>query len=48
VRRSDLLCRDAQAFTQQARTLAAGRGINCVTLDYDALRGMEPNTPTLF
>jgi RecB family endonuclease NucS len=38
----------AQAFTQQARTLAAARGINCVTLDYDALRGMEPNTPTLF
>ena len=22
--------------------------INCVPLDYDALRGMEPNTPTLF
>jgi RecB family endonuclease NucS len=38
----------AQAFTQQARTLAAARGINCVALDYDALRGMEPNTPTLF
>ena len=38
----------AQAFTQQARTLAAARGINCVPLDYDALRGMEPNTPTLF
>ena len=27
---------------------AAARGINCVALDYDALRGMEPNTPTLF
>jgi RecB family endonuclease NucS len=38
----------AQAFTQQARTLAAARGIDCVPLDYDALRGMEPNTPTLF
>jgi endonuclease len=38
----------AQAFTQQARTLAAARGINCVALDYDALRGIEPNTPTLF
>jgi RecB family endonuclease NucS len=38
----------AQAFTQQARTLAAARGIDCVALDYDALRGMEPNTPTLF
>jgi RecB family endonuclease NucS len=38
----------AQAFTQQARTLAAARGINCIRLDYDALRGIEPNTPTLF
>ena len=38
----------AQAFTQQTRTLAAARGIKCVALDYDALRGMEPNTPTLF
>jgi RecB family endonuclease NucS len=38
----------AQAFTQQARTLAAARGIDCVPLDYDALRGMEPHTPTLF
>jgi RecB family endonuclease NucS len=38
----------AQAFTQQARTLAAARGIDCVALDYDALRGMEPTTPTLF
>jgi LacI family transcriptional regulator len=38
----------AQAFTQQARTLAAARGIHCVALDYDALRGIEPKTPTLF
>jgi RecB family endonuclease NucS len=38
----------AQAFTQQARTLAAARGIDCVVLDYDALRGIEPATPTLF
>jgi hypothetical protein len=44
--RNDLTA--AQAFTQQARTLAAARGINCVALDYDALRGMEPNTRTLF
>jgi hypothetical protein len=29
-------------------TRAAARGIHCVALDYDALRGMEPNTPTLF
>jgi RecB family endonuclease NucS len=38
----------AQAFTQQARTLAAARGIDCVALDYDALRGMEGDTPRLF
>jgi endonuclease len=38
----------AQAFSQQALVLAAARGIGCVRLDYDALRGMEPTTPTLF
>ncbi len=38
----------AQAITPQARVLAADRGIDCVTLDYDALRGAEPTTPTLF
>ena len=38
----------AQQFTPQARVLAADRGIVCVTLDYDALRGIAPNTPTLF
>lgn len=31
----------AQSITPQARTLAEGRGIRCVTLDYDALRGIE-------
>ncbi len=38
----------AQAFSQQSMVLAAARGIGCVRLDYDALRGMEPTTPTLF
>ena len=38
----------AQEIKPQARTLAADRGIACVTLDYDALRGIEPATPTLF
>jgi RecB family endonuclease NucS len=38
----------ALAFRPQARVLAADRDIACVQLDYDALRGMEPRTPTLF
>ena len=38
----------AQEIKPQARVLAEDRGIRCVALDYDALRGMEPNTPTLF
>jgi RecB family endonuclease NucS len=38
----------AQSITPQARTLAADRGIGCVTIDYDALRGIAPNVPTLF
>jgi endonuclease len=38
----------AQQFTPQARVLAADRGITCQTLDYDALRGIEPSTPRLF
>jgi len=38
----------AQTFKPQAKVLAADRGITCVLLDYDALRGMEPSTPTLF
>jgi hypothetical protein len=28
--------------------LAADRGIACIQLDYDELRGMASNTPTLF
>lgn len=31
----------AQEIKPQARTLAEDRGIRCVTLDYDAMRGME-------
>jgi RecB family endonuclease NucS len=38
----------AQQFTAQARVLASARGITCATLDYDALRGIEPTTPRLF
>lgn len=38
----------ATAFTPQARVLAADRGIRCVELDYDELRGLEPTTPRLF
>jgi endonuclease len=38
----------ALAFAPQARVLASTRGIQCVQLDYDALRGLEPTTPRLF
>ena len=38
----------AQEFKPQARVLAAARGITCVTVDYDALRGTAPLVPTLF
>jgi RecB family endonuclease NucS len=38
----------AQEIKPQARVLATDRGIDCVTLDYDALRGIEPENPTLF
>ncbi len=31
----------AQEIKPQARTLAEDRGIRCVTLDYDAMRGVE-------
>lgn len=31
----------AQEIKPQARTLAQDRGIRCVTLDYDAMRGLE-------
>jgi RecB family endonuclease NucS len=38
----------AQEIKPQARVLAADRGIECVILDYDGLRGIEPENPTLF
>ena len=37
----------AQEIKPQARVLAADRGIRCVTLDYDTMRGIEPEN-TLF
>jgi RecB family endonuclease NucS len=37
----------AQSIKPQARTLAEDRGIRCVTLDYDAMRGVVPEN-TLF
>lgn len=37
----------AQEIKPQARTLAEDRGIRCVVLDYDAMRGMQ-NENTLF
>jgi RecB family endonuclease NucS len=38
----------AQSFKPQAKVLAADRGITCVQVDYEALKGMESNVPTLF
>jgi len=38
----------AQEITPQARTLAEDRGIRCVLLDYDAMRGMDDGVPRLF
>lgn len=38
----------AQAFAPQARTLAADRGIACVVLDYEAMKGVDSGIPTLF
>ncbi|GAB3076340.1 endonuclease NucS [Corynebacterium aquatimens] len=38
----------AQEIKPQARTLAKDRGIECVTLDYDELRGIESNELRLF
>jgi RecB family endonuclease NucS len=38
----------AQEIKPQARVLAAQRGIECVVLDYDELRGLEPDTPRLW
>ena len=38
----------AQQITPQARVLAADRGIACVLLDYDEMRGLAPLNQTLF
>jgi hypothetical protein len=38
----------AQTIRPQAHTLAKDRGLACVMVDYDALRGMEPVNPRLF
>ncbi len=38
----------AQEIKPQARVLAADRGISCVTLDYDGLRGIEDDKLRLF
>ena len=38
----------AQQIKPQARTLAEDRGIRCLTLDYDELRGIEPDEFRLF
>jgi RecB family endonuclease NucS len=38
----------AQEIKPQARVLALDRGISCVTLDYDALRGFDDSASRLF
>ena len=38
----------AQQIKPQARTLAEDRGIRCLTLDYDAMRGMDSDEFRLF
>lgn len=38
----------AQEIKPQARAYAESKGIACLTVDYDALRGFEPKEPTLF
>lgn len=38
----------AQSIKPQARTLAESRGITCVEVDYDELRGVKPDEWTLF
>ncbi len=38
----------AQAIKPQARTLAQDRGIRCVVLDYDELRGIDTSAHRLF
>ena len=38
----------AQEIKPQARVLATDRGIRCVTLDYDQMKGVESGAPRLF
>ncbi|GAB3623302.1 endonuclease NucS [Mariniluteicoccus endophyticus] len=38
----------AQQIKPQARVLATDRGISCLTVDYDALRGMDDSDTRLF
>jgi len=38
----------AQQIKPQARTLAEDRGIRCLTLDYDAMRGVDDSAGRLF
>ena len=38
----------AQEIKPQARVLATDRGIRCVTLDYDAMRGVDDPDSRLF
>ena len=38
----------AQEISKQARTLAEDRGIRCVVLDYDAMRGFDDPESRLF
>ncbi|HEU0042860.1 MAG TPA: endonuclease NucS [Jiangellaceae bacterium] len=38
----------AQEIKPQARTLATDRGITCITVDYDSLRGLDDPTGRLF
>jgi RecB family endonuclease NucS len=38
----------AQQIKPQARTLATDRGIRCLTLDYDEMRGMDSDEYRLF
>ncbi|MFM6974466.1 MAG: endonuclease NucS [Agromyces sp.] len=38
----------AQEIKPQARTLAEDRGIRCLVLDYDAMKGIDDGVPRLF
>jgi RecB family endonuclease NucS len=38
----------AQLIKPQARVLATDRGISCVTVDYDVLRGLDSGDDRLF